>query len=190
MDLIPPVLIASRYFAEQRAKVEDLVTASEEASRAVQGYTEEHAIEDGLLWEATDDKGKVTQKSAAARYREAQAQGDDEALEATRIVIELLKREAAAKKAAKNAQATLDLATLKKYGDLTEADVKTLVLDDKWHATITGRIAGEVNSLTLGLVSRIQELGERYAVTFGELRDEMQRLDAKVVDHLSAMGVK
>jgi type I restriction enzyme M protein len=94
MDLIPPVLIASRYFAEQRAKVEDLVTASEEASRAVQGYTEEHAIEDGLLWEATDDKGKVTQKSAAARYREAQAQGDDEALEATRIVIELLKREA------------------------------------------------------------------------------------------------
>jgi type I restriction enzyme M protein len=64
------------------------------------------------------------------------------------------------------------------------------VLDDKWHATITGRIAGEVNSLTLGLVSRIQELGERYAVTFGELRDEMQRLDAKVVDHLSAMGVK
>ena len=190
MDLVPPALMASRYFAEQRANVEDLVTASEEASRAVADYTEEHAVEDGLLWEATDDKGKVTQKSAATRYREAEAEGDDEVLNATRTFIELLKREAAAKKAAKNAQAALDLATLKKYGDLTEADVKTLVLDDKWHATIAGRISSEVNSLTLGLVSRIQELGERYAVTLGQLRDEMEKLEAKVADHLSAMGLK
>ena len=53
--------------------------------------------------------------------------------------IKLYDAEAAAKKAVKDAQAALDLATLKKYGDLTEADVKTLVLDDKWQATIVAR---------------------------------------------------
>jgi type I restriction enzyme M protein len=190
MDLIPPHLIVSRYFSEQHAKVEEFVTASEEASRAVEEYTEEHAVEDGLLWEATDDKGKVTQKSAAARYREAQAEGDDEVLDATRTVIELLKREAAAKKAAKNAQAALDLATLKKYGDLTELDVKALVLDDKWQSTIAARVLGELDSLTLALVGRIQQLGERYDETLKHLDVELIELDARVKEHLRQMGLE
>ena len=56
--------------------------------------------------------------------------------------LKLFDAEAAGKKAVKDAQAALDLATLKKYGDLTEDDVKTLVLDDKWRATIVRRVVG------------------------------------------------
>ena len=43
----------------------------------------------------------------------------------------------------------------------TEADVKALVLDDKWHAVVRGGVDTEVNALTLALVARIQELGVR-----------------------------
>ena len=49
------------------------------------------------------------------------------------------------------------------------------MLDDKWHATVTGRIAGEVNALTLALVAASSELGERYAETVGELDAELER---------------
>jgi type I restriction enzyme M protein len=190
MDLIPPAIMAARYFAEQRAKVEHLISATEEASRAVEEYVEEHAVEDGLLWQATDNKGKVTQKSAAARYREAQAEGDDEALEATSTVIDLLTREAAAKKAAKNALLALNLATLKKYGDLTELDVKALVLEDKWHAVITARITDELDYLTLKLVGRIRQLGERYGETLDDIESEVAELNARVAAHLTDMGIK
>lgn len=52
------------------------------------------------------------------------------------------------------------------------------------------RVAGEVEALTLDLVARIQQLGERYATTVGDLDAELESLEAKVAGHLAAMGVK
>ena len=68
-----------------------------------------------------------------ARYEGA----DPEEISALQHLLKLYEAEAGAKRAAKEAQAELDLDTLKKYGELTEDDVKTLVLDDKWQATIS-----------------------------------------------------
>jgi type I restriction enzyme M protein len=189
MDLIPPALIVARYFADEHAKLDKLSAAAEDASRAFEEYVEEHAVEDGSLWSAIDDKDKVTQKSVNAALKEAKASGDGETEKALTKTLQLLKDEAAAKKAVKGAQASLDLAALKKYGDLTEAEVKTIVLDDKWHAAVRGRVEGVVNSLTLALVARIRQLGERYARTLHQLDDELEQLEAKVAGHLANMGV-
>jgi len=71
--------------------------------------------------------------------------------------------------AVKEGQATLDLAILKKYSDLSKSDVMDIVLDDKWRDAVCGRVNSQVNSLTLALVARIQELGDRYAETLGVL---------------------
>jgi hypothetical protein len=49
----------------------------------------------------------VTQKSATARLKDAKADGDDESVGALSTMLELLKRETTAKKAAKDAQAAL-----------------------------------------------------------------------------------
>lgn len=64
------------------------------------------------------------------------------------------------------------------------------MLDDKWHATISHHIADEVNALTLVLVARIQQLGERYAKTVGALDTELEKLEDKVSGHLVNMGIK
>ena len=64
------------------------------------------------------------------------------------------------------------------------------MLDDKWGATICDRVASEVNALTLALVARIQELGERYAETVAVLDAELERLGAKVAIHLANMGLE
>jgi type I restriction enzyme M protein len=190
VDLIPPVLMVARYFADDQTKLDELAAAAEEATRAVEEYIEEHAVEDGLLAEAMDDD-KITKALAAARLREAKRENSDpDEISALQHLIKLYETETAAKKAVKDAQAVLDVATLKKYGDLNEDDVKTLVLDHKWHATIATRVGGEVNALTLVLVTRIQELGERYAETLGELDAELEKLEAKVATHLAEMGIK
>lgn len=188
MDLIPPALIVARYFADQQAHADELNLAQEEASRAVEEYVEEHAVEDGLLAEAMDDK--INKSLASARLKDIGPDGDPAEIEALTHLIGLYNAEAVAKKAAKEAQAELDEATLRKYGDLTETDVQTLVLDDKWRATATSRVAAEVEALTLALVGRIEQLGDRYRQTLSALSAELDDLEAKVAGYLAAMGVE
>ncbi|MFJ5013642.1 type I restriction-modification system subunit M [Streptomyces griseoluteus] len=190
MDLIPPALVVARYFADDQAEVDALNAAVDEASSAVEDYLEEHATEDGLLAEAMED-GKISKALVATRLKVARhEEADSEEIKALQNLIKLYNNEAAAKKIAKQAQSVLDLATLRKYGDLTEAEVQSLVLDDKWAATIRNRVTAEVNALTLALVERIQQLGERYAKTVGVLRAELEELEAKVAGHLADMGAK
>jgi len=139
MDLIPPALIVARYFADDQAKVDDLAVAAEEATRTVEEYTEEHAVEDGLLADAMDDD-KISKALIAARLKAIKSGGDPDEIKALQHVTKLYNAEATAKKAVKDAQSELDRATLKKYGDLTQNDIKKLVLDDKWHATVARRV--------------------------------------------------
>jgi type I restriction enzyme M protein len=190
MDLIPPSLIVGRYFAEDKAKVDVLNAAAEDAARAVEEYIEEHAVEDGLLADAMDDD-KISKAMATARLKEAKREGSDpDEIKALEHIIDLYNEEASAKKTAKDAQTALEFATLKQYGDVVDGDAKVLVLDYKWLNTITSRIAGEVNSLTLDLVGRIRQLGDRYADTLTDLDAELAKFETRVASHLADMGVK
>ncbi|WP_280509577.1 type I restriction-modification system subunit M [Nocardia farcinica] len=189
MDLIPPSLIVARYFADEQATIDDLTAAAEEATRAVEEYVEEHAVEDGLLADAMDDD-KISKALVAARLKAIKTGGDPDEIKALQHASKLYNAEAAAKKAVKEAQGDLGLATLKKYGALTEDDVKSLVLDDKWQATVVRRVAGEVEALTLDLVARIQQLGERYEQTVADLDAELDQFEARVARHLADMGVQ
>lgn len=190
MDLIPPTLIVARYFTDAETKVDELTAAAEEASRSVEEYTEEHAVEEGLLADAMDDD-KITKALATARLKAAKREGSDpEEVKALEHLVKLYNSEAAAKRAVKEAQAELDLATLRKYGDLGREDIKQLVLDDKWRSTISHRVTGEVNALALKLMARMQQLGERYAETVSDLDAELCVLERRVTSHLAAMGVQ
>jgi len=189
-DLIPPSLIVARYFADDQAKIDDLTARAEEASRAVEEFTEEHAIEDGLLEAAMEDD-KISKALATARLKEAKREGSDsDEIKALQQLIDLYVDEAGAKKAAKEAQAALDLATLKKYGELSEADAKALVLDDKWLATITIRVIGKHEWLAATLVGRIRNLGGRYAQPVSELKHIVESFGGKVEAHLKQMGLE
>ncbi len=189
-DLIPPELVVARYFAGEQAELEALNARAEEAARAADEYIEEHAVEDGLLWEAVDD-GKITKALASARLKEAKREGSDaNEVAALERAIALFNAESATKKAAKDAQAALDVATLRKYGDLSEADVTTLVLDDKWKTTVKNRVEGVLSSLVLDLVARTQALGERYGEALGCLEAAVDELNERMARHLVDMGVR
>ena len=190
MDLIAPGLIVARYFASEQARIDGLDAEAEAAAWTIEEFLEEHSGEDDALAAAIDDK--VTKTLAAKRLKEAT--GEDEADPDEVAVLENLIRiydeEGAARKAAKEAQADLDTVTLTKYGDLTVTDIQTVVLNDKWAATLRDRVTAEVNALTFALAERIRQLGERYAETVGALNSELQALDVKVARHLDDMGVE
>src|SRR5581483_8681554 len=115
MDLLPPALVAERYFGGQVSALEALDAAVTAASAAVEEYTEEHAVEDGLLWDAVEDD-KVTKTLATARLREAKREAaEEDEVAALEHVISLFEAESATKKAAKEARAALGLATVRQY---------------------------------------------------------------------------
>ena len=63
------------------------------------------------------------------------------------------------------------------------------MIDDKWHATLQGRIEDEIERITAQLANRIKDLDERYAEPLSQIVDEVETLSQKVQAHLQAMGV-
>ena len=72
---------------------------------------------------------------------------------------------------------------------LTEDEIKTLVVDDKWMPTLRQAIASEMDRISQRLTQRIKELAERYEMPLPELDREVEELTAKVEGHLKRMGL-
>nr|WP_269902596.1 N-6 DNA methylase [Terrimesophilobacter mesophilus] len=190
MDLVPPALIVARYFADEKAKLDQLSAEVESAAQVIEELVEENSGEEGLFADAMDD-GKITKALARVRLRDAKRE-DPRSDEVTALskLIALYDVETAAKKSVKDAGTTLDQATLAQYGKLSIADIQQLVIEDKWRATVEQRIYAEVAGLTLRLITRITELGDRYDKTLSALSTEVEVQSAKVASSLAAMGVE
>ncbi|MCI0580246.1 MAG: type I restriction-modification system subunit M [Chloroflexi bacterium] len=189
-DLIPPALLVARYFAREQAEIEQLQAAREAISAELAALLEEHGGEEGLLAEATNDKGKVTKGGLSDRLKAIV--GDPEAGE-ERAVLEqcqqLLDAESAAGKQVSEVQKKLDEQVFARYHCLNEAEIKTLVVADKWLAALESAINVETQNLASLLAARVKLLEERYADPLPRLVDEVAELTAKVNAHLQRMGM-
>ncbi len=190
MDLIPPELIVARYFAGEQTEIEGLRARQEAAARKLEEFVEEYTGEEGLLEDVVNDKGKITKTSVAARLKALryEPEGDEERTVLQRCR-DLMAVEAKATKSVKSAQSVLDEQALARYGVLAEAEIKAVVVEDKWFADIRAAIEGEVERLTQRLAGRVQELEERYARPLPELEQDVEAYSAKVEEHLKRMGV-
>lgn len=74
------------------------------------------------------------------------------------------------------------------YPKLNEADIKALVVEDKWLAAIAAAIHGEMDRISQTLTQRVRELAERYESPLPLLTDKVADLSAKVAVHLEKMG--
>jgi type I restriction enzyme M protein len=190
MDLIPPSLIVARYFAADQTAIDTLQAKQHAAARELEEFVEEHTGEDGLLRDAANDKGTVT--TGGVKDRLAAIDGElesDEEREALTRCLELIHAEAEVGQAVRDAQGALDKQVLAKYAKLSEAEIKTLVVDDKWFASVRAAINDVVQGLALQLAGRVKELEERYARPLPMLERDVERFAAKVDGHLKKMGL-
>ena len=100
----------------------------------------------------------------------------------------LIENESAASKKVKDAQKVLAAEVAEKYGELTEDEIKTLVVDDKWLAALAEAVQSELNRVSQALTSRIQQLAERYATPLPKLTEQVDALSAGVDRHLKKIG--
>ena len=188
-DLIPPHLIINRYFTAEQAALTQLEVDRDAVTAQIEEMEEEHGSEEGLLNEAKTDKGKITAKSLKERLKAIHK--DKAALEERKLLeayTALLEQRDAAGKQLKEAQKMLDAKVSTKYGKLSESEIKTIVVEDKWLAAIAISVQGELDRVSQTLTGRIKLLAERYATPLSQLTSEVETLSTRVDEHLKKMG--
>jgi type I restriction enzyme M protein len=188
-DLITDTLVIQRYLAAEAAAVEKAEAARDAITQQIEELDDEHGGEDGLLADAKNDKGKLTTKSVKTRLTEIK--GDPDAADEQKLLnryLALTEKEAAAGVAAKEAQKLLDARLMAKYPKLGVDEIKTLVVDDKWLASLAAAVQGELDRVSQTLTARIRQLAKRYATPLPELTEEAEALAARVDEHLRRMG--
>jgi type I restriction enzyme M protein len=188
-DLIPPALIVVRYFGAEKAALDDLQAGLEAVSQEMAGMQEEHGGDEGLLAAVIGDNDKIAKGAVKARLKGIKGDRDsDDEREVLEQYLGLIDRESEAKKAVKAAEEALNKKLLKKYPALTEDEIKTLVVEDKWAASLCSDIRVELDRLSQHLTGRIRDLADRYETPLPEIEDEVEALGAKVDEHLKRMG--
>jgi type I restriction enzyme M protein len=187
-DLIPKPLIVARYFAKEQAEIETLTAELEAVTARLAEMEEEHGGEDG----AFSDLEKVNRGSVSSRVKEIKVISDQSSVDSELAALEewlkLNGEEGELKKKLKDAEADLDAKAYAHYPKLTEAEIKTLVVDDKWLAVLEAVIHGEMERVSQSLTQRVKELAERYETPVLQLNSRVNELEAKVNRHLEKMG--
>lgn len=184
-DLVPKSLVINRYFAKERQVIEELQIKLDSASQEIEELVEENNGDDGYF----ADFDKINKASVTARLKEIKSKPDDaEELKVMEKYLTLGEQESEAKKKIKEAEKALEALVVVKYKTLTEADIKVLVVDDKWMATLEQAVKSEMDRISQLLTQSIKELAERYATPLPVLISETEILAKKVDEHLKKMG--
>ena len=191
-DLVPAALLIARYFTTERDAIAAIEAELASIEQQLDEKREEQSGEEGLLAEVIEGEGekqKITAKALNARIRDiGRAPDYADERQALEAYVALLDQQADAKARLKAAQDGLEAKLDAKYPTLTEADIQTLVVDDKWLATLAAAVQGELDRVSQTLTGRIRQLAERYATPLPQLTDEVATLAARVDGYLKKMG--
>ena len=208
-DLVPKPFIVARYFSDEQATIDTLQAELEATTAELTELEETHSGEDGPFAELD----KLNKANVAARAKELRLEkgewrmaAEDPAaygkkkgapattdtpldeLGALESWLDLNAKESGLKKQIKESEQALDTLAYNKYPELSEDAIKSLVVDDKWLATLEHRIHGELDRVLQALTLRIKTLAERYEHPLPELTKRVSDLEAKVAGHLKKMG--
>ena len=204
-ELIPPVLIIRRWFADEQAALEKLEAEIAALQQQLDELDEEHSGEEGAFSELEkinraeisrrlkeiEDEESAREQSKALQLAEQPVRLRDGEKSEAEILLTWLNLDGRTTELNRKLKAAQDVLTEKvaaKYPKLTEDEIKTLVVDDKWLATIAAAVQGELDRVSQTLTGRIRQLAERYATPLPELTTQVEVLSAKVAGHLKKMG--
>jgi type I restriction enzyme M protein len=184
-DLLPKSLVVAHYFAAEEAALEALNADLESASARKAELEEEQGGDEGAFAELE----RINKANVNARLKELK--GDPEGADEREILqawLDAYNEEADLKKEIKSAEAELDTAAYAQYPKLSEDEIKRLVVDEKWLATLATAIQAEMERISQHLTQRLKELAERYETPLPQMNADVAELEEKVNRHLERMG--
>ena len=185
-DLLPVPIVVDEYFADKRNLIvaaEELLSQNEaQLAELIEEQAENYLDEDNF------PDGKMTDANIKKRIKALDKKADAEELAVLQKYLKLKEDISFVKRTIKNLKYDLLTALLVKYADLSEEDIKRLVIKKKWFASLGSRLDGEMQRISQQLTSKVSALAERYAQTLPEIDAEIADLEAKVAAHLKQMG--
>lgn len=185
-DLLPVNIVIDEYFAEKR----NLITAAEELLAQNEASLAELVEEqsDNYLDEDNFVDGKISDTNVKKRMKVLDKKSDAEEITVLQKYLDLKGNISLNKKLIKDRKYELLTALMVKYAALSEDDIKRLVIEKKWFASLSARLDAEMQRISQQLTSKVSALAERYAQTLHEIDAEISDLESKVAEHLKMMG--
>ena len=179
-ELIPPELLIQTFFADKAQKVETARAAAEER---LNNLAEEYGGEEMLLSEYSNDKGEFTKKLVTDGLKVMGLDKDEKKV--LQVVSDAFDAEADAKKASKD----LEELVIARYQKLTDAEIKTLLIQTKWIGAVSASIETVLDSVRRILSGRLQTLASRYDNTLPTIAAEAVIKTEAVESQLKKMGL-
>ncbi len=186
--LIPPTLLIRQYFASEQKALEDLEASAGKIDAQMEELMEEHGVEDGLLANAVDEKGKISKGSLSKAIKETQeavkfwrkrtpahvtvagtasdtdheSESDttpEDELKMLENYKRLMDEESETQGKIKVAKAELESKVIMQYPRLSIDEIKTVVVEMKWIKAIEEQITSEMENISHRLTARIKGIG-------------------------------
>jgi len=190
--LIPPTLLIRTYFAKEQKLIEDLEAQAETLNVNMEEMRNDNCGEDGLLANAIDEKGKISKTNLAKAIKELGNREEDNGEEFDLLAAykKMLDDEANIQTQIRDANSELEKNVIAQYPKLTIEEIKAIVIEKKWMATMEQLIHTEMVNISHRLSQRIKELADRYETPLPKLTNDVALLTSKVEKHLKQMNYK
>ncbi len=187
--LLKPDLLISRYFPSEKEMLESMESERDVITGQLEEMEEEYGAEEGLLSGARNDKDKITAASVRDRMKAIKgSKADREEYDLLDAYQQLSEKKAGLGKRISALQKELETKVWNHYAKLSDDELVSLVVDNKWIPVMDAAIQTEMQRISQRLTQRIKELAERYETPLPNQLGEIRSLEEKVNVHLTKMG--
>lgn len=189
-DLLPVDIVISEYFAKERSAIEEREAAREEFI-GLQGMLIEDFEED--FDESFFEKQKFNKANLKKALVAAKRANEDYMTDTIKHWKEWLDYDDSASEIKRDINRLVKELTSKvteRYSTLTTEEIKHLVIDKKWGASIMALCEQKMQESIQKEVSNITAMHERYEFTLSELEQTLDEDRDKVKEYLLKMGYK
>ena len=189
-DLVPVSIVLAEYFTAETTKIAKLSFSIESLQQELSYLVESNTDVFRFNYDDEDDK-PVNVKIADVKKAIKNAKTDG----TTKEYLAILKlwESTYTKKEGyvsqwKQKRAELTEEVVAKYAALTEDEIKMLVVERKWLASVVGGCEALMQNVTHHITSDITSLAERYEVTLGTTEGKVNNLEQEVLRSLKELG--
>lgn len=190
--LLPKTVIERVYFAKEQAEIERAEQIVAESESRLEEFVEENGGEGSVLADyAKEESEDLDAKKIAAKLKELKKQKASNKSEEYEVLAKYTELATTAKNQAgivKELNKALDESVKNKYAELSEKEIKDLLVKQKWSFDIFEGIKSLYDTTSHKIATRVTELADRYETTLGGLEATVADYETKVKNHLKEMG--
>ncbi len=189
--LIPKSVIEKVFFIKERTKIDEIKIIVDEIQRQIDELIEAQTIENNALVDFLNDKDKIDMKLISSKMKNFKKNADNsEEYDIICLYIELNEKSKKYAKIVKELYSALNFSIINKYKELTDEEVKELLVNHKWYYTIFNDIKYLYSNTSHNLANRIVDLVNRYEDDLPSLEKKVRHSEKTVKSHLERMGYK